>query len=115
MKKLLFFLCMIPNLVFAQEVLNETRTVSCVNEQNLNKLVTEFYEVPFIRALNVPVLGIAQLNSLVIFVNPKTSSFSIVEKTGEQKYCILAVGGSFEPVPAEIVKRFNDDRIKEKL
>jgi len=106
---------MIPNLVFAQEVINEPRTVSCVNKENIYKLVGEFDEVPFIRALNVPALGVAQFNSLVIFVNPKTNSFSIVEKTSEQKYCILAVGGSFEPVPAEIVKKFNDDIIKEKL
>ena len=106
---------MIPNLVFAQEVLNETRTVYCVNEQNLNKLVTEFDEIPFIRALNSPVLGVPMFNPLVIFVNQTTGSFTVVEKLEEQKYCILAVGGSFEPVPAEIVKRFNDDRIKEKL
>ena len=88
MKKLLFFLCMIPNLVFAQEVLNETRTVSCVNEQNLNKLVTEFDEVPFIRALNVPVLGIAQLNSLVIFVNSKTS---LSESSHEKKAIFIPI------------------------
>jgi len=106
---------MIPSFVFAEEVINETRTVSCVNKENIYKLVGDFDEAPFIRALNSPVLGVPIFNPLVIFVNSKTGSFSVVEKVEEQKYCILAVGVSFEPVPAEIVQRFNDDRIKEKL
>ncbi len=62
---------MIPNLVFAQEVINESRTVSCVNKENIYKLLGEFDEVPFIRALNSPVLGVPIFNPLVIFVNQK--------------------------------------------
>ena len=113
MKKLLILLCMIPNLVFAQEVINEPRTISCVNKESIYKLVGNFDEVPFIRALNVPVLGLSGFNPLVIFVNQKTGSFSIVEKVEEQKYCILAVGGSFEPMPAEALKEYNKFREKE--
>ncbi len=101
MKKLLILLCMIPNLVFSQEVMNETRTISCVNKENIYNLVGEFDEIPFIRALNSLVLGVPIFNSLVIFVNSKTGSFSVVEKVEEQKYCILAVGVRFEPMPAE--------------
>jgi hypothetical protein len=39
---------------------------------------------------------------LVIFANPTTGSFTIVEKAGEDLYCILAIGGGFEPVPKDI-------------
>ncbi len=106
---------MIPSFVLAQEVTNETRTVYCVNEENLDKIVTEFNEVPFIRALSVSNIGVQQLISLVIFVNSKTNSFSIVEKIHGEKYCVLAAGGSFEPVPAEIVKRFNEEKQKKQL
>jgi len=115
MKKLLVLLCMIPNLVFAQEVINEPRTISCVNKENIYKLVGAFDEIPFIRALNVPVLGLSTFTSLVIFVNTKTGSFSIVEKVEEQKYCVLAVGASFEPVPAEALKEYNEFVEKKKL
>ena len=115
MKKLLVLLCMIPNLVFAQEVMNEPRTISCVNKESIYKLVGNFDEIPFIRALNVPVLGLLTFTSLVIFVNTKTGSFSIVEKVEEQKYCILAVGASFEPVPAEALKEYNEFVEKKKL
>lgn len=115
MKKIIFLLCMLPSFVLAQEVTNETRTVSCINQDNLDKLVTEFDEVPFIRALSSLNIDVQQLSSLVIFVNSKTNTFSIVEKIHKEKYCILAVGGSFEPVPAEIVKRFNEEKQKKKL
>jgi hypothetical protein len=104
---------MIPNLVFAQEVLNETRTVSCVNKENIYKLLGEFDEVPLIRALNSPVLGVPIFNSLVIFINQKTGSFTVVEKVEEQKYCILAMGTNFEPMPAEALKEYNKFREKE--
>jgi hypothetical protein len=106
---------MIPNLVFAQEVMNEPRTISCVNKESIYKLVGNFDEIPFIRALNVPVLGLSTFTSLVIFVNTKTGSFSIVEKVEEQKYCILAIGASFEPVPAEALKEYNEFVEKKKL
>jgi len=113
MKKLLILLCVIPSLVFAKEVINEPRTISCLNKENIYKILGEFDEIPFIRALNAPVLGVANLNSLVIFVNLKTGSFTIVEKVEEQKYCILAVGGNFEPVPAEVLREYNRSREKE--
>ncbi len=106
---------MIPNLVFSQEVMNETRTISCVNKENIYNLVGEFDEIPFIRALNSLVLGVPIFNSLVIFVNSKTGSFSVVEKVEEQKYCLLAVGVRFEPMPAEALKEYNEFVEKKKL
>jgi hypothetical protein len=97
----------------AQEVITESRTVSCLNKDNMYRLVGEFDEIPFIRALHAPVLGVANFNSLVIFVNSKTGSFTIVERVEEQKYCVLAVGGAFEPVPAEALREYNRSRDKE--
>jgi len=115
MKKLLILLCIIPNLVFAQEIIKETRTVACTDKKTIYDLVGDFDEVPFIRALNVPVVGQEYVTSIVIFVNPKTGSFSFVEKVEEQKYCILALGGKFEPMPAEILKEYNEFVEKKKL
>lgn len=115
MKKLIFLLCMIPSFVFAQQLINEVRTISCVDKQSLNEFIGGFDEYPFIRALNVPVLGVQQYTPLVIFVNPKTKSFTIVEKISEERYCILALGGNFEPMPAEVIKEFNKDNEKRKL
>ncbi len=58
-------------------------------------------------------LGVPIFNPLVIFVNQKTGSFTVAEKVEEQKYCILAVGVSFEPMPAEALKEYNKFREKE--
>ena len=97
----------------APEVISEPRTVSCVNKENIYKILGDFDEFPFIRALNVPVLGLPLTRSLVIFVNQTTGSYTIVERVEDQKYCILAVGGAFEPVPAETLKEYNRSREKE--
>ena len=113
MKSLAFVLLMIAYPIAAQEVITESRTVSCVNKEDIYKLVGDFDEVPLIRALNAPVLGVPIFNSLVIFVNSKTGSFSVVEKVEEQKYCLLAVGVRFEPMPAEALKEYNKFRDKE--
>ena len=114
MKMFLFAALILSLPVWAQEVITEPRTVSCVNKENIYKLVGQFDEIPFIRALNVPQLGVAQFNSLVIFVNQTTGSYTVVEKLEDQKYCILAVGGSFEPMPKEVLNEYNEFREQER-
>ena len=73
----------------------------CLNSNDLANLIGEFREVPFARGLSKPVIGEGNL-PLVIFVNAETNTFTIVEKAGNEVYCILAVGAKFEPVPQSI-------------
>ena len=80
-----------------------THETVCVGGDDLTATVDEFRELPFVRGLShAP--GSGHL-SLVIFANPETGTFTIVERAAEDLYCILAVGSGFEPVPRDIQDR----------
>ena len=74
----------------------------CLNGNDLVESINEFKELPYVRGISTPFDKEDAKLSLVIFLNPTTGTFTIVEKAGNNLYCILAVGGGFEPVPKEI-------------
>lgn len=119
MKKILSLLFLIPSLVFAnsekQSLQIATFQTVCVNLKDLSSTLDEFKEIPFARGLSTPMLQDGPPLSLVIFVNPATKSFTLVEKAGENTYCILAVGNTFEPVPKEIQDTVKENQSKGKL
>ena len=81
----------------------------CLNGNDLGETVNEFKELPYVRGISTPMDEQDAKMSLVVFLNPTTGTFTIVEKAGDNLYCILAVGGGFEPVP----KQIQDDVRKE--
>ena len=85
----------------------------CVDAESLSKTVDEFQELPFARGLSNS-LGNAEAPplSLVIFMNPKTRSWTIVERVNPDRYCIMAVGSGFEPVPTDIRDRVEQEQRK---
>jgi hypothetical protein len=101
MKKILAMFLLMPSLAFAEPKPATYETI-CLNGKDLTNTVNEFKELPFVRGLSVPLTQQERKLSLVIFANPTTGSFTIVEKAGEDLYCILAIGGGFEPVPKGI-------------
>lgn len=101
MKKILAMFLLMPSLAFAEPKPATYETI-CLNGKDLTNTVNEFKELPFVRGLSVPLTQQERKLSLVIFANPTTGSFTIVEKAGEDLYCILAIGGGFEPVPKDI-------------
>ena len=83
----------------------------CVDAESLSKTVDEFKELPFARGLSTNMTDTeAPHLSLVIFVNPKTQTWTIVERVDPNRYCIMAVGQKFEPVPADIRDRVEQER-----
>lgn len=87
----------------------------CMNETQLKTVLNEFEEDPMARGLSRPVIGEDTVMSLVIFLNSKTNSFTIVEKIEENKYCILTLGSNFEPVPEQVLKNHRQEREQKKL
>lgn len=120
MKKLLAMMCLIPSISFAltntdkQSLQMSTYQAACVNGKDLTSLVGEFKEIPFARGISTPIVGEGAL-SLVLFVSPSQKTFTIAEKVGADLYCILAVGGGFEPVPKEIQDSVTNEYEKGKL
>ncbi len=113
MKKLLATLLLLPALALANpEIVN--RTTVCVGLEQIDKTLEQFEELPLARGISTDIETGFPL-SLVIFVNAKTGSFTIVERTLYGEFCILSVGGKFEPVPEAIQENLKLQREQEKL
>ena len=101
-------LMIFPLVSFAQKENNITYQNVCVNLNVLESTLQEFEEIPFVRGLsNRDPMGIVPL---VIFVNPKTGSWSIIEKIETNRYCVLAVGDNFEAVPNNLKEELKEER-----
>jgi hypothetical protein len=101
MKKILAMCLLMPSLVLANPQIKTIQTM-CLNAKDLTDTVNEFKELPYVRGISTPFDKEDAKMSLVVFLNPTTGTFTIVEKASDNLYCILAVGGGFEPVPKEI-------------
>jgi hypothetical protein len=106
MKKLLATLLFMPVIAFSQS--NEAEEINiptyCVSIKILEEVLTEFNELPMLRGKTERhVNGVSTENTLVIFMNPETKTWTIVEKMANGSYCVLSAGASFEPVPKEII------------
>ena len=82
----------------------------CVGPEVLTETTKNFQELPFARGLSTS-MGDAEAPplSLVIFVNPETKSWTIVERVNAETYCIMAIGQKFEPVPKDIRDRADQE------
>jgi len=108
MKKILFLLMCFPLISFVQKEDNVMYQNVCVDLNTLELTLQEFEEIPFVRGLsNRDPIGIV---SLVVFVNPKTGSWTIVEKIQTGRYCILGVGSDFEAVPNNLRQELQKER-----
>jgi hypothetical protein len=106
------WLALVANLAVAQDTGNEIqRKAFCMDRKDLETLVDRFSEIPLARGINV----YPAPSSLVIFVNPDTGSYSVVERVATDQYCVLGVGGSFESVPADIQKNSRQRQEKRRL
>ena len=53
--------------------------------------------------------------SVVVFANPTTGSFTILERKAIDTYCAIVIGIGFEPVPKEIQDDIRQQQEKSKL
>ena len=90
MKNLLAICLLIPSLVLANPL-------ACINSAELTDLTNEYKEIPYVRGISSPD-GL----SVVVFVNPTTGSFTILERKAIDTYCAIVIGIGFELVPKEI-------------
>lgn len=88
-------------------IASETRTVNsqlvCAEWGTIDATLTEHGEIPFARMSadrHIGRSGVIQ-NIVVIFVNPKTKTFTVVEQFKEDLYCVLSIGSEFGPIPEQ--------------
>jgi hypothetical protein len=85
----------------------------CMSFKELQLVLQEFGEIPFIRGLShrdPNRLPGTETVSLVIFLNPKTGTWTIVEKVKTDRYCILGLGDNFELAPKGIFDELNKSK-----
>jgi len=106
MKRILASLIVMPTLALAQapqpDLQIATYQTACISGQDLVNLVGEFQEIPAVRGVSRGIVTEGASLSMVIYVNAKTGTFTIVERAAADTYCLLAVGAGFEAVPKEI-------------
>jgi len=75
-----------------------TVPIVCADEKEFVEAIVSFDEEPFITALSKRDLGNGLLTptSLVIYLNPKTGSFTVAEKISDM-YCVVAMGENMKP------------------
>lgn len=99
---------------FSQRIPSVTTVVelNCISGLDLLNSLKEYTEIPLIRGLSIR--G-SSTQAFVLYVNPMTKSWTLVEKTENNFYCILSAGESFEYVPEESRKELQDNYNKKTL
>lgn len=96
MKKLLISLLFLPTIAFANELV--LFQAMCLDRETMDKVLSDNKEEPFVTGVGHRVSeGDKVYHPTVIFMNPKTGSWTLVEITSENKYCITAVGSKMLP------------------
>ena len=105
-KKILAALALTAGIIhpsIASEITRLPTELICVDQRGIGETITEFEELSFAGAVGVreiPGVGMVE-NNIVIFVNPKTKSFTIVERFSKDLYCVLALGEGFRPLSSQ--------------
>lgn len=78
-------------------------TGACVDQHTLNTMLTIYGELPVVRGISArEVDGQPVESGLVLFVNPSTHTFTVVERTGENTFCLIAAGTRVEAVSQQV-------------
>lgn len=102
MQKFLASLALTVGLVhpsIASEVIEVDTKLSCVSWDTLNEALNKYGEVPFAKMTAYRALRNNDIMNLptVMFVNPTTKSFTLVEKFSDQLYCVVSMGERLSP------------------
>jgi hypothetical protein len=87
----------------ASEITRFPTELVCVGPNQLAETITDFEEIPFVGGVGVrevESVGIVE-NNIVVFVNPKTNSFTMVERFSKDLYCVIAIGQGLRPLSGQ--------------
>jgi len=106
-------LCLlISSLSWAEE--NVNIPALCTTIGVMDEVLDKYDELPLVRGKSVREGSAGTVeNSLVVFMNAKTGTWTLIERTGE-RYCVLAVGNSMQPVPASVIDTIVNNRQKKR-
>jgi len=96
-KKLLSTLLFLPALAMGQVEYVNFETV-CVSQKMLEESMMKHGEKPFITAVGHRLNGDKRaFHPVVMFMNPNTKSWTLVERIEPNTFCIIGIGTKMEP------------------
>lgn len=95
-----------------QEPLTATVQVVCAEYTQVESVIKEYAEIPV--AIGLTTRGTTS-HPFVLYINPVTGSWTLVEKTPNELYCVMAVGDNFGPVPEENRKELQKNHDKQTI
>jgi hypothetical protein len=94
---LLVSILMLPVHTFAQNRISQF-AATCVNIETLADILKEFQEDPAMTMISIRESnGDFVNNSLVLFINYETKTWTLAEQTQSNRYCVIATGENIKP------------------
>lgn len=96
---------LLTSLFLSFSVSSQTRMmpVECGTLKDLSSVMVEYQEKPFAigETTRMNNNGVAVQSAVIMFLNKKTSTWTIAEKIGSDMYCIISSGTNFSIVEQE--------------
>jgi hypothetical protein len=89
----------VANISIASEVQRFPTELICGSEAGMAEVLEKYGEIPFATMTSnreVPIVGLT-VSPLVIFVNPKTKTYTMIEQITKDLYCVVAIGENINP------------------
>ena len=121
MKKLLVALALISGSVLAQEKDGpKVDTVKfdayCMTTQALGKILAKYEEQPMMSMIVGREVGGQSMEFVTImFANPRSGTWSLVERVGEDAFCVTATGTKIAPYAGDRAPQKKPQRGKEEI
>jgi hypothetical protein len=93
----------IANPSIADEVIKLPTELVCASEAGMSEVLDKYGEIPFATMTafrEIPGAGFTN-NPMVVFVNPKTKTFTIIEQITKDIYCVVSLGDNISPYVEE--------------
>ena len=96
-KKLLSTLLFLPALAIGQSEIVQFESI-CVPLEILEESMKKYGEKPFITSTGHRMFGDVKIShATVLFMNPETKTWTMVEKVESNSYCIIGIGSNMKP------------------
>lgn len=102
MKKILAVLMFVAGASFAQDKEPDVKPVKfdayCMSSKMFGVIAAKYEEQPMMVMISGRTVGEKDMEfTTVMFANPKTGSWSLVERIGEDVFCVVATGSKLAP------------------
>jgi len=83
----------------ASEPVQIDSKITCASFAVINEALEKYGEIPFV---SMTAYRMTKNNNVIeipamMFVNPKTKTYTVVEKFNERVYCVVSMGGKLAP------------------